>query len=290
MTTTFKSVPLVASGHTRPVTHLSFSPLQDDQSYLLISSCKDGSPMLRDWTGDWIGTFIGHKGAVWSSKISRDTSRAASGSADFTAYASPVLNSTRRSLIFLPHSKIWDTFTGQSLHSFPHNHIVRAVALSSNSSHLLTGGQEKKVRIFDVNQPDASPDFFEDTNGLAHEGTIKSVIWGPDNRGVTAGEDGYIKYVPSLTSPKPLIDPSFQVVGPEDTIRRRKHPFPHPNHLHGIINSNQQTRRHLWQNRTLHLRYPERLTHSQCHPTLLSFFGFHPSHIARSFCYRLPDG
>jgi hypothetical protein len=87
MTTTFKSVPLVAPGHTRPVTHLSFSPLQDDQSYLLISSCKDGNPMLREWTGDWVGTFIGHKGAVWSSKISRDTSKAASGSADFTAYA-----------------------------------------------------------------------------------------------------------------------------------------------------------------------------------------------------------
>jgi len=88
MTTTFKSVPLVAPGHTRPVTHISFSPLQDDQTYLLISSCKDGNPMLRDWTGDWIGTFIGHKGAVWSSKISRDTSKAASGSADFTAYVS----------------------------------------------------------------------------------------------------------------------------------------------------------------------------------------------------------
>ena len=85
--TTFKAVPLVCPGHTRPVTHLSFSPLQDDQSYLLISSCKDGSPMLREWTGDWVGTFIGHKGAVWSSKISRDTSKAASGSADFTAYA-----------------------------------------------------------------------------------------------------------------------------------------------------------------------------------------------------------
>ena len=88
MTTTFKSVPLVAPGHTRPVTHLSFSPLQDDKTYLLISSCKDGNPMLREWTGDWVGTFIGHKGAVWSSKISRDTSKAVSGSADFTAYVS----------------------------------------------------------------------------------------------------------------------------------------------------------------------------------------------------------
>jgi WD40 repeat protein len=80
-----KAVPLVAPGHTRPVTHLSFSPLLEDGTYLLISSCKDGNPMLRDWTGDWIGTFVGHKGAVWSTKLSRDGSRAVSGSADFTA-------------------------------------------------------------------------------------------------------------------------------------------------------------------------------------------------------------
>jgi len=131
--------------------------------------------MLREWTGDWIGTFIGHKGAVWSSKISRDTSKAASGSADFTA-------------------KIWDTYSGQCLHSFPHNHIVRTVALSPDSSQLLTGGQEKKARIFDINRPDASADFLEDTNGLAHEGTIKSVISVSDHLVVTAGEDGNIKW------------------------------------------------------------------------------------------------
>lgn len=101
-------IPLTCSGHTRPVVQLSFSQMQDDEepNYMLVSSCKDGNPMLRDWTGDWIGTFIGtrfytapglfhaqlspfrslgHKGAVWSTKLSADTSKAATGSADFTA-------------------------------------------------------------------------------------------------------------------------------------------------------------------------------------------------------------
>ncbi|KAF1834841.1 WD40 repeat-like protein [Decorospora gaudefroyi] len=176
MPETTKVVPLTCHGHSRPVPHIHFSSLVDEDQYYIISACKDNNPMLRDGvTGDWIGTFLGHKGAVWQARLSSDASLAATASADFSA-------------------KVWDTHTGEALHTLTHNHIVRAVAFP-NQPHpqiLATGGMEKKLRIYDLSRSDATS--FEIGAGV-HTGTIKSIVWTSDpNIIITAAEDKKVRW------------------------------------------------------------------------------------------------
>ncbi|KAF2139075.1 uncharacterized protein K452DRAFT_255173 [Aplosporella prunicola CBS 121167] len=198
-TETTKVVPLTCHGHSRPITHISFSSVVDDDQFYLISACKDNNPMLRDGvTGDWIGTFIGHKGAVWQARLSSDATLAATGSADFSA-------------------KVWDTHTGEALHTLQHNHIVRAVAFPAQARPqiLATGGAEKKLRIFDLSRSSgsgsnssassptgtgagadaaAAAPSYEIGPGV-HEGTIRSIVWANDlNVLITASEDKKIRW------------------------------------------------------------------------------------------------
>ncbi|WVZ12146.1 hypothetical protein V8G54_016676 [Vigna mungo] len=148
------AVPLVCHGHSRPVVDLFYSPVTPD-GFFLISASKDSSPMLRNGeTGDWIGTFEGHKGAVWSCCLDTNALRAATASADF---------STR---------KVWDALTGDELHSFEHKHIVRACAFSEDTHLLLTGGVEKILRIYDMNRPDAPPREVDKSPG-----SVRTVAW-----------------------------------------------------------------------------------------------------------------
>ncbi|KAK3031121.1 hypothetical protein RJ639_035119 [Escallonia herrerae] len=147
------AVPLVCHGHSRPVVDLCYSPVTPD-GFFLISASKDSTPMLRNGeTGDWVGTFEGHKGAVWSCCLDTNALHAASGSADFTA-------------------KIWDALTGSELHSFEHKHIVRACAFSEDTNFLLTGGVEKVLRIYDLNCSDAPPREVDKSPG-----SVRTVAW-----------------------------------------------------------------------------------------------------------------
>eukprot|EP00897_Mesotaenium_endlicherianum_P003755 jgi/Mesen1/3407/ME000192S02570 len=185
-------VPLVCHGHSRPIVDISYSPITDD-GYFLISASKDGKPMLRNGeTGDWIGTFEGHKGAVWGACLDRPALRAATASADFSAYAGgnhfldmkhlvtyaresrEVYGFTDCGKIFCSQQamRVWDALTGDELHSFDHKHIARCIDFSQSSKLLVTGGAEKILRIFDLDRTDADPTMIRDLPG-----TIRTVHW-----------------------------------------------------------------------------------------------------------------
>lgn len=172
MSANLRQTPLTCSGHTRPVVFLAFSQLnpEDTANYFCISACKDGKPMLRQGdTGDWVGTFEGHKGAVWGVDLNSNATKAASGAADFSA-------------------KIWDAVTGEETATLAHNHIVKSVNFSGDSHLLATGSNDKKLRIFDLeNHADGPLTIFE-----GHTSGLKQVLFsGPDNEQtlISAGDD-----------------------------------------------------------------------------------------------------
>jgi serine-threonine kinase receptor-associated protein len=129
--------------------------------------------------------------------------------------------------------KVWDTHTGECLHTLQHAHIVRAVAfpIQLNPQVLATGGMEKKLRIFDLtrseqsnNNNGSSPTSAQQpSNGTGgdgpsgamtsyeigpgvHGGTIKSVIWNQDyNILTTAAEDRKIRWW-DLRSRHPVVE------------------------------------------------------------------------------------
>jgi serine-threonine kinase receptor-associated protein len=120
------------------------TPRLDDGTYLLISSCKDGNPMLRSWLGDWVGTFLG---GLWPrhdvGRCSGLTRRAQGCSVVIKDQHGRVARGDWQRRLFrvrrvfmqcaeagLTRSKIWDCNSGEALHTFAHKHIVRSVALS----------------------------------------------------------------------------------------------------------------------------------------------------------------
>ena len=168
--------------------------------------------MLRNGeTGDWIGTFQGHKGAVWSCVLNDTAQVAATASADFTA-------------------RVWDATTGDEVHQFQvcacmracvgesvcvrgrrgrredggqgrhtvraparaarghharprtpqhtqHKHIVRTCSFARGATvwRLCTGGPEKLLRLFDLERPDAPP------VELAAPHSLRCTAWAGDN-------------------------------------------------------------------------------------------------------------
>ena len=108
------------------------------------------------------------QGAVWECILNDAATIAATASADFTAC-------------------VWNSITGDELHRFGHGHIVRTLQLAHTKQQLLTAGacpapgcccppgstctlpecklqragRESKLRIFDLERPEAAPTVLE---------------------------------------------------------------------------------------------------------------------------------
>ena len=168
------SAPLICPGHSRPIAQIDFTNETEDGVFLL-SACHDKTAMIRSGeTGDWIGTFEGHKGAVWGAALNAPATRAATASGDFSA-------------------KVWDALTGDELLDLKHRHIVRCCDWSPDSSTLVTGGKEAKLRLFDLHQPESDPAML-----LGHESgkAIKVVRYLPDPSGkmlLSGGDDNTLR-------------------------------------------------------------------------------------------------
>lgn len=163
----------VCPGHTKAVVELFFSEPSGEDDAFFLSACLDKLPMLRfTSTGNWAGTFSGHQGAVWSAKLNKGATLAATGSADFTA-------------------KVWDACSGDLLATLEHRHVVKSVDFSHASTRLATGGGDKLIRVFTVAGITSAS---EPALSMPHPDKIRRLLWAPnDTHIVTGSEEGILR-------------------------------------------------------------------------------------------------
>ena len=173
-------IPTVCPGHTRPLAELQYLSVAEGNGVrnLLLSACHDKMPMLRDGrSGDWIGTFQGHKGAVWSCQMDASGNLAATASGDFSA-------------------RVWDAITGQSLVEMPHQHIVKSCVFSPDSKRLATGGKEGLVRVYDLQklliQKDEGEAKSPTTQLKQEDGAITKLAWMGNDHLLVASAKGKV--------------------------------------------------------------------------------------------------
>jgi translation initiation factor 3 subunit I len=154
--------PLLLKGHERPLTQLKFNPEGD----LLFTTAKDTRPTVW-WasTGERLGTYDGHTGAVWSCDVFWDSTRLLTGSADNTA-------------------RLWDVQTGRELFRWSLRSSVRSVGVAPGCRlmHLANSkllGQESCIHLFrlksDGNWQEQETEPFLVLRG--HTATITGVVW-----------------------------------------------------------------------------------------------------------------
>lgn len=104
-------------------------------------------------------------GAVWGVALNSEATKAATAAGDFQAI-------------------LWDALTGTQLHTYTHKHVVKTVDFTSDDRYLVTGSNEKLLRIFDLNNYNAEPKVL-----AGHTGSIKQAIFLANNKLVASIAD-----------------------------------------------------------------------------------------------------
>ncbi|EPY20048.1 serine-threonine kinase receptor-associated protein [Strigomonas culicis] len=159
----------ICTGHTRPVCHINYSEIVDG-TFWFVTSCHDAKPMIRNGqTGNWVGTFEGHKGAVYCSAFNGGATRLVTGSGDYSAM-------------------VWDAVTGQKLHTWIHPKYIKSCDWRDNK--ICTGCFDGTVRIYDANKLDGEPAMFE----VPKTGDLKATYFIDNHTMVTACGDVISKW------------------------------------------------------------------------------------------------
>uniref|UniRef100_A0AAV1TRV1 Eukaryotic translation initiation factor 3 subunit I n=1 Tax=Peronospora matthiolae TaxID=2874970 RepID=A0AAV1TRV1_9STRA len=171
--------PILLKGHSRSLTMIKYNREGD----LLFSCAKDHTPNL--WysdTGERLGTYVGHSGAVWACDVSYHSERLLTAAADASV-------------------KLWDVETGDELFSFPHSGPARSVQFSTGDRYFVSVADkfsDRPAAVFvyelaeDVSQQSAEPVLTITDHG--HEGRITGAYWMPLNKAIlTTGGDGTVK-------------------------------------------------------------------------------------------------
>uniref|UniRef100_A0A061RNP7 Eukaryotic translation initiation factor 3 subunit I n=1 Tax=Tetraselmis sp. GSL018 TaxID=582737 RepID=A0A061RNP7_9CHLO len=170
--------PYILQGHSRPLTHLKYNREGD----LLVSCAKDVSPCLWDAeTGERIGTYVGHTGAVNSCDISPDSTRLITVSGDQSI-------------------KLWEMETGKCLFTIQQNEPARSTAFSNGARMAVVGSDpfmtsESRLDVYTIAE---DPSEQTDKCILSIPGfsavRFTRCLWGHCNESIIAtATDGYIR-------------------------------------------------------------------------------------------------
>lgn len=165
--------PLLLKGHERPLTRVKFNREGD----LLFTAAMDKSPTCWNAsTGERIGTYRGHNGAVMDIDITWNTDRVLTGSGDNSAI-------------------LWRAETGEKLHEWKFKSPARAVAFGPGDTRVAIAtanlmNQPSNVYVFkhDLNSDKQNDEPIIVLEG--HTATIIRVLWYPTGEYIlTAARD-----------------------------------------------------------------------------------------------------